>query len=298
MSLYINTEYTQKNPFMGHDEDRSYIWDMLVGRDISAFVTSDWKSVSDDFIELGFFGLDGSNHVNPDQWRVKFPNLEAYKVEWLKQAETSQATAAVDTVMEDIHKATRLSDIEINGDFALARKKFDGRVRLKDGQPHRLHWQTLYFCRKESDRWKIASFLGYLPFDFERSNTQAINYPAATQHVTAGPYSPSIVTAGDAQIVVISGQAPVDMQGTVIGGTLEEQSRLTLENCKVQLAQVGCSLSDVFKATIYLTDLKNWEAFNNVYKEYMTPPFPARTAVQAGLLPDFLVEIEMWAAKR
>lgn len=286
------------NPFSASDADRAEIWDMLVARDIEAFVRTDWAMVADDFIEAGFYGLDGAGASNPDAWRIKFPNLDAYKEEWLRQARETQETADPETVQSNIHGATRLLDIEINDGFAVARKKFDGHVRRKDGGADRLFWQTLYFCRKVEDRWKIASFVGYLPFDLGRSGGGAIAYPAASQHTTAGPYSPSIVTSGDAQIIVISGQAPVDMNGVVIGDTLEEQSRVTLENCKTQLRAAGCGFADVFKATIYLTDLDNWGAFNAVYQDYLKPPYPARTAVQAGLLPGFLVEIEMWAAKR
>lgn len=125
----------------------------------------------------------------------------------------------------------------------------------------------------------------------------ALIHPHSSQHVTAGPYSPVIGVSPEAKLFVISGQAPVNPAGEVVGETLEEQSRVTLDNCIAQLSAADCSFDDVFKATIYLTDLKNWTAFNEVYKEYFSPPYPARTAIEAGLLPGFLVEIEMWAAR-
>lgn len=100
-----------------------------------------------------------------------------------------------------------------------------------------------------------------------------------------------------ARLYVISGQAPLDLEGRVVGTTIEEQSRVTLENCRAQLQAAGCDLADVFKATVFLTDLANWAAFNAVYRQLMRAPYPARTAVQCGLLPGFLVEVEMWAAK-
>ena len=78
---------------------------------------------------------------------------------------------------------------------------------------------------------------------------------------------------------------------------MEDQARVTLQNCRTQLLAAGCDFQDVFKATVYLTDLSHWSAFNAVYREFMSEPFPARTAVQTGLLPGFLVEIEMWAAR-
>lgn len=116
------------------------------------------------------------------------------------------------------------------------------------------------------------------------------------QHVTAGPYSP--VLEVDAQrLVVISGQVAVDLDGRVIGATIEEQTRATLGNCTDCLASAGCTLGDVFKVNIYLADLGHWTRFNEVYQEVMPEPLPVRTAVQAILLAGYLVEIEMWAVK-
>ncbi len=118
----------------------------------------------------------------------------------------------------------------------------------------------------------------------------------ARQHVTAGPYSP-VLEVDARHLVVLSGQVAVDLEGAVIGTTIEEQTKATLRNCAAQLATAGCSLADVFKANIYLTDLADWARFNTVYEELMPEPLPVRTAVQAILLPGFLVEIEMWAVK-
>ncbi len=118
----------------------------------------------------------------------------------------------------------------------------------------------------------------------------------ARQHATAGPYSP--VLEVDAQhLVVLSGQVAVDLDGNVVGTTIEEQTVATLRNCADHLAAAGCTLADVFKVNIYLKDLGDWSRFNVVYEELMEEPLPARTAVQAVLLPGFLVEIEMWAVK-
>ena len=118
----------------------------------------------------------------------------------------------------------------------------------------------------------------------------------ARQHVTAGPYSP--VLEVDAQrLVVISGQVAVDLDGRVIGCTIEEQTRATLGNCTDCLASAGCTLGDVFKVNIYLADLGHWARFNEIYEKVMPEPLPVRTAVQAILLPGYLVEIEMWAVK-
>lgn len=118
----------------------------------------------------------------------------------------------------------------------------------------------------------------------------------AAQHATAGPYSPVLEVRAD-RLVVISGQVAIAPDGAVIGTTIEEQTQATLENCLRQLQTAGCSFADVFKVNIYLADIAEWTRFNAVYQQQMPAPLPVRTAVQAVLLPGFLVEIEMWAVK-
>lgn len=118
----------------------------------------------------------------------------------------------------------------------------------------------------------------------------------AAQHVTAGPYSPVLEVEGGT-IVVISGQVAVDRDGNVVGNTIKEQTEYTIRNCEAQLKSAGCSLADIFKVNIFMTDLAMWEDMNEVYSEMIPDPKPVRTAVQVGLLPGYLVEIEMWAMK-
>ena len=118
----------------------------------------------------------------------------------------------------------------------------------------------------------------------------------ARQHITAGPYSP-VLEVDARHLVVISGQVAVDLEGHTIGESIEEQTVATLRNCAGHLATAGCSLNDVFKVNIYLTDLGHWARFNAAYEQLMPEPLPVRTAVQAILLPGYLVEIEMWAVK-
>jgi 2-iminobutanoate/2-iminopropanoate deaminase len=89
----------------------------------------------------------------------------------------------------------------------------------------------------------------------------------------------------------------VNLEGEVLGHTIEEQTRATLDNCRRQLACAGASLTDVFNVNVYMSNLSEWARFNAVYAEIIPSPLPARTAVQAILLPNFRVEIEMWAVK-
>jgi 2-iminobutanoate/2-iminopropanoate deaminase len=118
----------------------------------------------------------------------------------------------------------------------------------------------------------------------------------AVQHVTAGPYSPVLEVAAT-NLVVLAGQVAVDLDGRIVGSSIEEQAEATLANCRRQLASAGCDFADVFKVNVYLADLTEWSRFNAVYERSMPAPLPVRTAVQAVLLDGFRVEIEMWAVK-
>ena len=288
----------QTNPFP-NDSDRREIWEMLVNRDIKAYLAADWSMVADDFIQENFMGIDGGKQANPDGWTMGFPDLESYKNEWVRQA---KETAAIEWG-EDLEKAffriTHLRDIEIKADSALVHKKFIGSIVKANGEKVPTDWQTLYRCRKIDGTWKIAGFLGYIPhfLGATEPSPQPIKMPeSASQHKTAGPYSP-VLEIRSHKLVVISGQAALDMDGELIGDTIEDQSVATIENCRNQLAQAGCSLDDVFKVNVYLTDLKNWPRFNEVYKSFFNKPLPVRTAVGTDLIEGLLVEIEMWAAK-
>jgi hypothetical protein len=156
-----------KNPFPAGDADRRAIWDMLVTRDIDAFVAADWSAVQGDFIEAGFTGISGNHQGDPQGYTLAFPTLAGYRDRWLSQANAFGADMAAGAFAGDaragIYQATRLEEIEIDGDAALVRKKFDGRLAKTDGSFDRMNWQTLYICRRDGGRWKIAGFVGYLP---------------------------------------------------------------------------------------------------------------------------------------
>ncbi|MFK0683536.1 hypothetical protein SD208_04355 [Ochrobactrum sp. BD67] len=151
------------NPF-ADDKDREQIWEMLVRRDIEAFVSQDWSLVADDFDELRFLGIHAHNDRDPDKWDAGFPTLATYRDEWLRQAAESAAVEYAESLAEGIFRATDLNVIDITGDVAVARKKFDGTIARKDGSVDRLNWQTLYFCRREGARWKITGFVGYMAY--------------------------------------------------------------------------------------------------------------------------------------
>jgi hypothetical protein len=119
--------------------------------------------VAGDFVEDGFIGIDGRREASPDDWRLTFPSLGAYRDEWLRQARDFAGQSFAEDVRTAIFTTTTLEDIEINGEKALARKKFDGGIRKADGSYDVLKWQTVYYCRLHEGRWKICGFTGYLP---------------------------------------------------------------------------------------------------------------------------------------
>ena len=108
------------------------------------------------------------------------------------------------------------------------------------------------------------------------------------------PYSP-VVAAGD--LVFTAGQVAMDPAGAIVAGGVAEQTEQVLRNVAACMAAAGCSLDDVVKTTVFLDDLADFPAFNEIYARHFTRPFPARTTVQAGLAPGLLVEIEAVARR-
>ena len=106
------------------------------------------------------------------------------------------------------------------------------------------------------------------------------------------PFSPFRIS-GD--IVATAGQVAFDENGDLVAGGIREQTRQALANVESRLAEAGCSLADVFKVTTFITDISNVPAYNEVYREVFTEPYPARTTVQAGLPDELLIEIEALA---
>lgn len=117
------------------------------------------------------------------------------------------------------------------------------------------------------------------------------NAPAAI-----GPYSQAI-EAGP--FVFASGQLPIDPEtGAFPEGGIREQTRQSLTNAKSILEAAGLSLSNVVKTTVFLADMGDFVAMNEVYSEFFAAPYPARSAVAVKTLPKgALVEVECIAAR-
>lgn len=106
-----------------------------------------------------------------------------------------------------------------------------------------------------------------------------------------GPYSQAIQIG---QLLFTSGQVPIDPEtGAIVEGGIQEQARQSLNNIKAILNAAGTNMGAVVKTTVFLQDMNDFAAMNEVYAQFFQEPYPARSAVQVGRLPkDALVEIE------
>lgn len=111
-----------------------------------------------------------------------------------------------------------------------------------------------------------------------------------------GPYSQAIEANG---FLFVSGQLPIDpATGEFAGTDIKSQTRQSLENIKYILDKADMNLEHVVKTTVFLQDMNDFAAMNQVYAEYFTLECPARAAVQIARLPkDAKVEIEVLATK-
>ena len=124
----------------------------------------------------------------------------------------------------------------------------------------------------------------------QRINTE--NAPAAI-----GPYSQAIDSGTG--LIFVSGQLPIDpATGAFPEGGVQEQTRQSLTNAKAILEATGLSLANVVKTTVFLADMGDFAAMNEIYAQFFSEPFPARSAVAVKTLPKgALVEVECIAAR-
>ena len=116
------------------------------------------------------------------------------------------------------------------------------------------------------------------------------NAPAAI-----GPYSQAIDTG---TFVYASGQLPIDPATGTMPDGIKEQTAQSLANVKAILAEAGLSPANVVKTTVFLSDMAHFAPMNEVYAQFFSAPFPARSAVAVKELPkQALVEIEVVALR-
>lgn len=122
---------------------------------------------------------------------------------------------------------------------------------------------------------------------------QAIQPPGMTK--PGSPYS-LVVISGD--LVATGGQVGRDSADKLVGAEIKSQARQALDNLRECLRAAGCELEDVIKVSAFLQDARDYEAFNDVYREFFAEPYPARTTVQANLIPEgLLVEVDALARR-
>ena len=122
---------------------------------------------------------------------------------------------------------------------------------------------------------------------------QAVSSEKAPRAI--GPYSPA-VRAG--QLLFVSGQVGLDpATGQMVDGGIAPQTRRVLDNVGALLTAGGRSFADVVRTTIFLADMNDFAAVNEIYGQYFSEPYPARATVQVARLPkDARVEIDVIAA--
>ena len=122
---------------------------------------------------------------------------------------------------------------------------------------------------------------------------QAVSSPNAPKAI--GPYSPA-VRAG--QLLFVSGQVPLDpATGNMVTGDIAAETRRVLDNVGALLSAGGRSFADVVRTTVFLADMNDFAAMNEVYGLYFADPYPARATVEVARLPkNARVEIDVIAS--
>ncbi|MCW2797868.1 Rid family detoxifying hydrolase [Nocardioides sp.] len=119
----------------------------------------------------------------------------------------------------------------------------------------------------------------------------AITSPNAPE--PAGPYSHGVVAAG---IVAVAGQVGIDpTTGKLVGDDVTSQTRQAIKNLEAVLLAAGSSLDDVIRIGVFLTEVDDFAAMNEVYAQAVPAPHPARTTVYVGLPPGYVVEVDALA---
>jgi 2-iminobutanoate/2-iminopropanoate deaminase len=114
-----------------------------------------------------------------------------------------------------------------------------------------------------------------------------------------GPYSQAVSFNLQKELIFTSGQVALDTEGSLVSQEIKEQTRKAIENLKNILEDNDSSLENVIKTTVFLKDMNDFAAMNEIYNEYFKSSLPARSTVAvAGLPKDAKVEIEVISFKK
>lgn len=123
-----------------------------------------------------------------------------------------------------------------------------------------------------------------------------VSYPQDASTPTSHlPFSPCVQVG---ELLFVSGQASVDEKGNIVGDSFEGEFRRSVENLRKVLESAGSDLQHVVQTRNYVRDAVDVPLFNQLYREYFSAPFPARTTITNCLPPSLRFEIEAAAVKR
>lgn len=127
-------------------------------------------------------------------------------------------------------------------------------------------------------------------------NHPLVSYPQDASTPTSHlPFSPCVQVG---ELLFVSGQASVDEKGAIVGDSFEGEFRRSVENLRKVLESAGSDLQHVVQTRNYVRDAVDVPLFNQLYREYFSAPFPARTTITNCLPPSLRFEIEAVAVRR
>ena len=146
------------------DPDGHALWDVLVARDSDAFAAADWSICDGDFSHERFEGISAHGSLDPMDWTLEYPTVEAYRDDWLTMAAKFNALPLVTVSHRELlYMMQSFAKIEVAGDRAIVWKQFNANEPLRNGERYRLTGQSVYRLHRIDGAWRIVGFVGYLP---------------------------------------------------------------------------------------------------------------------------------------
>jgi hypothetical protein len=155
------------NPFDSRTHaDQHALWQILIARDVKAFVAANWSICENDFAHDRFEGIHAHASLDPTSWTLQYPTVDAYRNDWLEMAHTYRNVPLADIGHTDLlFKMQRFAKVEIASDRAIVCKQFRANERLTNGERYNVYAQSIYRLHRIDARWRIVGFIGYLPLE-------------------------------------------------------------------------------------------------------------------------------------